>query len=107
MIRYSPLLLICVSAVSAQTKKILVEGGEAFARELQSVSSEAHIVRVTPSTVMREIGGADAFIGNISPAEMRAAKELEMGAGDERRRRKCAFHVGLNGIARQRHRSDQ
>ena len=87
MIRYSPLLLICVSAVSAQTKKILVEGDEAFVRELQSASSQARIVRATPSTLMREISDADAFIGNITPAEVRAGKNLKwvqvMSAGVE------------------------
>src|SRR5215831_13001560 len=87
MVRYSPLLLICVSAVSAQTKKILVQGDEAFVRELQSVSLQARIVRVTPSTVMREIGDAEAFIGNITPAEVRAGKSLKwvqvMSAGVE------------------------
>src|SRR5947209_4276640 len=87
MIRYSLLLLICVSAVSAQTKKIVVEGGEEFAQELQSVSSGARIVPVTPSNVMREIGDADAFIGNITPAEVRAGKNLKwvqvMSAGVE------------------------
>jgi len=64
-------------ALSAQTKKILVDGNEALAKELQAVSSQVKIVAVTPATVMGEIGDADAFIGNIKPEQVRAGKNLK------------------------------
>jgi len=67
--------------VSAQVKKIVVQ-------ELSSVSPKAHIVPVTEQNVMSEIADADAFIGNITPAQVRAGKNLKwvqvMSAGVER-----------------------
>lgn len=87
MIRSLLLFLVCACAVSAQTKKILVEGGGGLVRELQSVSTKARIVPVTESNVMQEIADADAFIGNITPEEVRAGKHLKwvqvMSAGVE------------------------
>jgi len=78
MFRSAPLLLICACAVSAQTKKILVAGGaEDLVRDLQSVSAKARIVPVTKNNVMQEIGDADAFVGSITPAEVRAGKNLK------------------------------
>ena len=83
------LLLIGVCALSAQTKKILVDREEedVMVRDLQSVSPKAKIVAVNKANVMQEIGDADAFIGNISPAEVRAGKNLKwvqvMSAGVE------------------------
>jgi D-2-hydroxyacid dehydrogenase (NADP+) len=87
MIRFFPLLLVLACALPAQTKKILVEGGGGLIRELQSVSTKVRIVPVTRTTVMQEIGDADAFIGDITPAEVRAGKNLKwvqvMSAGVE------------------------
>jgi len=82
------LLLIGVCALSAQTKKILVDREEdELVQDLRSVSPKARIVPVNKSTVMQEIGDADAFIGNITPAEVRAGKNLKwvqtMSAGVE------------------------
>ena len=82
------LLLIGVCALSAQTKKILVDREEdELVQDLRSVSQKARIVPVNKSTVMQEIGDADAFIGNITPAEVRAGKNLKwvqtMSAGVE------------------------
>jgi phosphoglycerate dehydrogenase-like enzyme len=83
------LLLIGVCALSAQTKKILVDRSEedVMVRDLQSVSPKARIVAVNKANVMQEIGDADAFIGNISPDEVRAGKNLKwvqvMSAGVE------------------------
>jgi phosphoglycerate dehydrogenase-like enzyme len=83
------LLLISVCALSGQTKKILVDRSEedVMVRDLQSVSPKAKIVAVNKANVMQEIGDADAFIGNISPAEVRAGKNLKwvqvMSAGVE------------------------
>ena len=88
MIRWTPVLLICACTLSAQTKKILVAGGDDdLVRDLQSASTKARIVPVTKSNVMQEIGDADAFIGKITPAEVRAGKRLQwvgvMSAGVE------------------------
>jgi len=73
------LLLISVCALSGQTKKILVDRSEedVMVRDLQSVSPKAKIVAVNKANVMQEIGDADAFIGNISPAQVRAGKNLK------------------------------
>ncbi|HVP49362.1 MAG TPA: D-2-hydroxyacid dehydrogenase [Bryobacteraceae bacterium] len=89
MRRCASLLLICACALSAQTKKILVdrEEDDPTVQELRGVSSKARIVPVSKSNVMQEIGDADAFIGNITPAEVRAGKNLKwvqvMSAGVE------------------------
>jgi phosphoglycerate dehydrogenase-like enzyme len=82
------LLLISVCALSAQTKKILVDREEdELVQDLRSVSQKARLVPVNKSNVMQEIGDADAFIGNITPAEVRAGKNLKwvqvMSAGVE------------------------
>jgi|SRR5579864_3522932 len=72
------LLLACAFALSAQTKKILVTNSDPeFVKELQSVSTDVRIVPVTKDTVMQEITDADAYIGTITPAEVRAAKKLK------------------------------
>ena len=88
MIRWTALLLLCACTLSAQTKKILLAGGDQdLVQELQRVSMKAHIVPVTDSNVLQEIGDADAFIGRITPAEVRAGKGLKwvqvMSAGVE------------------------
>jgi len=83
------LLLIGVCALSAQTKKILVDREEedVLVRDLQSASPKARIVPVSKANVMQEIGDADAFIGNVTPTEVRAGKNLKwvqvMSAGVE------------------------
>jgi phosphoglycerate dehydrogenase-like enzyme len=81
-------LLLAISAVagSAQTKKILV-AQPGLAKELEGISPLAKIVPVTKDNVMQEIADADAYIGNIKPAEVRAGKNLKwvqtMSAGVE------------------------
>jgi phosphoglycerate dehydrogenase-like enzyme len=82
-------LLLCCWALDAQTKKILVLNPDpAVLRELESASPKARLVPVTRPAVMQEIGDADAFIGELSPAEVRAGKNLQwvqvMSAGVER-----------------------
>jgi D-2-hydroxyacid dehydrogenase (NADP+) len=70
-------LLLCSCVVTAQTKKILVlNGNPAMVRELQSASPKARIVAVTQATVMQEIADADGYIGEVTPAQVRAAKNL-------------------------------
>lgn len=74
---------------AAETKKILVTNADpAMLKELQSASSQARVIPVTKANVMQEITDADAFIGEINPAEVRAGKNLKwvgvMSAGVER-----------------------
>jgi len=84
------LLAICLFAVAAhaQTKKILLESTDpALLKDLQSASSKAKIVPVTEKNVLREITDADAYIGDITPEEVRVGKQLRwvqvMSAGVE------------------------
>jgi phosphoglycerate dehydrogenase-like enzyme len=88
MRRLASLVMICACTLSAQTKKILVDREEdGLVQDLQSVSPKARIVPVNKGNVMQEIGDADAFIGNVTPAEVRAGKNLKwvqvMSAGVE------------------------
>jgi len=81
-------LVVCACVLSAQTKKIVVEIGEpGLVHELEGVSPKARIVAVDQKNVIQEIGDADAFIGDITPAEVRAGKRLQwvqvMSAGVE------------------------
>jgi phosphoglycerate dehydrogenase-like enzyme len=86
MQRLIVIVLCCASFAFGQQKKVLV-ASPGLAEELESVNSGAKIVAVTPSDVMREIADADAFIGNITSAEVRAGKNLKwvgvMSAGVE------------------------
>src|SRR5512147_133782 len=82
-------LLLCVWPLCPQTKKILIVDPEpAMLAEFQSVTTKVRIVPVTRDTVMKEIGDADAFLGEIRPEQVRAAKNLQwvqvMSAGVER-----------------------
>jgi phosphoglycerate dehydrogenase-like enzyme len=75
-------------AAKAQEKKILVNSRRAdIVEELEKASPLARIVVVTPETVMQEIVDADAFIGRITPEQVRAGKKLKwvgsMSAGVE------------------------
>jgi D-2-hydroxyacid dehydrogenase (NADP+) len=87
MPQFLSLLLLAAAALSAQTKKIFVMGDPNLAKELQSVTAEAKVVAATRDNVMQEIADADAFVGGITPAEVRAAKKLKwvqsMSAGVE------------------------
>ncbi|MCZ2149439.1 MAG: D-2-hydroxyacid dehydrogenase [Bryobacterales bacterium] len=78
MYRLILLAAVTVLALPAQTKKILAYGmSPADAQDYQSVSNKVRIVPVTKQNVMREIGDADAFIGNITPEMVRAGKNLK------------------------------
>jgi phosphoglycerate dehydrogenase-like enzyme len=82
------LLSVFALGLSAQTKKILVSGGDPkIVQELQSASNKVRIVPVTKDTVMKEIVDADAYVGSIRPEEVRAGKNLKwvqiMSAGAE------------------------
>jgi phosphoglycerate dehydrogenase-like enzyme len=76
------------ASAQAQEKKILVSSRMAdLVEELETASPLARIVAVTPETVMDEIVDADAFIGRITPEQVRAGKKLKwvgsMSAGVE------------------------
>jgi phosphoglycerate dehydrogenase-like enzyme len=75
-------------SLNAQQKKILLAGAdEALLKDFQSVTTQAKIVPVTDATVLEQIPDADAYIGNITSAELRAGKNLKwvaaMSAGVE------------------------
>ncbi len=76
-------------ALAGQQKKILVAYQDPeLVRELENVTPEARIVPVSASSRMREIADADAFIGEITSAEVRAGTNLKwvgvISAGVER-----------------------
>jgi phosphoglycerate dehydrogenase-like enzyme len=76
------------ATLTAQPKKILVSAESGMARELEGLRPDVKIVPATSANVMQEIGDADAFIGDITSAEVRAGKNLKwvgvMSAGVER-----------------------
>jgi D-2-hydroxyacid dehydrogenase (NADP+) len=81
--------LFCAVTLTAQQKIILVAGDDpGLAQELKDVTPQANIVPVTKDNVMQQIVHADAYIGEISSAEVRAGKNLKwvgvMSAGVER-----------------------
>src|SRR5260370_34684348 len=83
-----PALALCAVSLVEQTKKIVVAMSEpGMLHELESASPGARIVPVTKDNVMREITDADAYIGSITPEEVRAGKRLKwvamMSAGVE------------------------
>ena len=82
------LIALCVLTLHAQQKKILVADDDgALAKDLQSVTAQAKIVPVNEANTLQEIVDAEAYIGNISSAEVRAGKNLKwvgaMSAGVE------------------------
>jgi phosphoglycerate dehydrogenase-like enzyme len=79
----------CALSLLAQQKKILVAyNSPDLVGQLQSVAPQARIVPVSPGNVMSEIADADAFLGEITSAQVRAGKNLKwvgvMSAGVER-----------------------
>jgi D-2-hydroxyacid dehydrogenase (NADP+) len=86
------LILIAVVftlTVHAQQKKIVaLNANPTLVEQLQSATPEARIVPVERANMMNEIGDADAYIGEITSAEVRAGKNLKwvgvMSAGVER-----------------------
>jgi len=71
------MFVMCVAALGAQTKKILVMGDAPLAKELAAVTPKAKVVLVNKDTVMGEIADADGFIGSITPEQVRAGKKLQ------------------------------
>ncbi|MFZ0594310.1 MAG: hypothetical protein WAM39_27905, partial [Bryobacteraceae bacterium] len=69
---------VCALQLAAQPKKILVAySSPGLVEQLQSVTTQAKLVPVTAANVMQEIVDADAFIGDITSAEVRAGKNLK------------------------------
>lgn len=82
------LALLCSLPLIGQQKKILLaDNTPGFADELRRLTDQAQIVPVSASTAMQQITDADAFIGEITSAEVRAGKNLKwvgvMSAGVE------------------------
>jgi phosphoglycerate dehydrogenase-like enzyme len=79
--------VLVLTALTAQTKKIIVAGDAALVADLQSVTTKARLVRVNQANIMQEITDADAYIGSIKPEEVKAGKNLKwvqiMSAGAE------------------------
>src|SRR5262249_51703642 len=88
---FSVLILVAFATVAfaqQQTVKVLVmNAAPAAVEEFKTATPLARIVVATPQNVMQEIADADAFIGNITPAQVRAGKKLRwvgvMSAGVE------------------------
>ena len=78
--RFSCSFLFCVLALSAQQKKILVADNAALAADIQRENPSAKVVTASGANIMTEIADADAFIGNITSAEVRAGKNLKWAA---------------------------
>lgn len=80
--------LVSAFLLAAQQKKILISEDSALLEELQNVTTQAKIVPISEANVMKEIVDADAYIGEITSAEVRAGKNLKwvgvMSAGVER-----------------------
>ena len=88
MSRLIVLFLTCILPVLAQSKKIVVAYNDpALVEQLRSAVPQARVVPVSPAMVMTEISDADAFLGEITSAQVRAAKHLQwvgvMSAGVE------------------------
>ena len=87
MYRLITIALTIACLASAQTKKIVVRGDANLAQQFQSVTDKVRVVPINDQNVMKEIVDADAYIGNIKPAEVRAGKNLKwvavMSAGVE------------------------
>jgi phosphoglycerate dehydrogenase-like enzyme len=82
------LLFSLPASLHGQTKKILLSSNSTeLLEELQGVTPLARIVPVTNDSVMKEIVDADAFIGRITPEQVRAGTQLKwvqtMSAGVE------------------------
>jgi phosphoglycerate dehydrogenase-like enzyme len=86
--RFVLIAFLCLAPLSAQKKIVVATGGESLARELQAVTPKAHVVLLTPANRAAELADADAYIGDISPADVRAGKKLQwvqvMSAGVEK-----------------------
>lgn len=89
MLRTACVALFCVLPLFSQPKKIVVAyNNPDLIEKLRATGPDVKVVPVTEADVMNEIVDADAFVGEITSAEVRAAKNLKwvaiMSAGVER-----------------------
>lgn len=90
MQRIFPLLVLCALLLPAQVKKIVViRQSPATVADWQTVSDKVKIVRVNSEEALRtELADADAYIGEITPEQVRIGKKLQwvqiQSAGAER-----------------------
>lgn len=89
MLRFASILFVCVLPLCAQTKKILVAyNNPDLVEKLKATGSQVRVVPVTQANVMSELPDADAFVGEITSDQVKAAKNLKwvaiMSAGVER-----------------------
>ncbi|WP_031498858.1 D-2-hydroxyacid dehydrogenase [Bryobacter aggregatus] len=90
MHRFLPLLTLGALLLPAQVKKIVVvRQSPAIVADWQAVSNKIKIVRVASDAELRaELADADAFIGEITPEQVRIGKKLQwvqiQSAGVER-----------------------
>jgi phosphoglycerate dehydrogenase-like enzyme len=86
LLRFTLTLLALSCLATAQQKKILITDPEVM-KALQGASDQVRLVPVTPDTMLKEIGDADALIGQPKPEHIRAGKNLKwvqvMSAGVE------------------------
>lgn len=72
------LALFASTLAGAQTKRILAPDlSQEWIDKIQAAVPGVTLVKVNEADVVREIGNADALIGNISPEEFRAAHQLK------------------------------
>ncbi len=111
MLRFAWIALFCVfrcfprrrRSWSLTTTRDLVEQLRATGSEVQASCP------VTEENVMTEIADADAYVGEITSAEVRAAKEPEVGCDHECRRGARSFPERRLGrpSAKQHHPDEQ
>ena len=87
MYRFVACLLLAGVSLIAQQTKIVVAGNPGLAKDIQAENPKVKVVSVSPNAAMAEVADADVYIGNITNAEVRAAKKLKwvavMSAGVE------------------------
>jgi phosphoglycerate dehydrogenase-like enzyme len=85
--RILSVLFACAMTLCAQEKKILVAYDSDVIAALKKAAPSANLVPVNEGNVMQELPTADAYIGDITSAEVRAGKNLKwvqvMSAGVE------------------------
>ena len=89
MHRILSLLILSALLLPGQLKKIVVRQSPATVADWQTVSNKVKIVRVnSEQELMAELVDADAYVGEITPAQVRIAKKLKwvqlQSAGVER-----------------------
>ena len=87
MLRMVIAVVFCALPLLAQKKIVVGLGGPGLVQELQSAAPGARIVSANAENVTPELSDADGFIGEITSAQVRAAKKLKwvgvMSAGVE------------------------